>query len=432
MKPLRIAWFSPLPDERSSITSSYVSALLLPEIEKECEITLFTNTFLKHPKLPTYHYLKAFRVHKDTPFDLFFYQLEDKPSHDFIRFHLGLMPGVVWFHDALLSTAGPIPILNSPWSDIVEKYHTPSCDWPSRKKVHTYRGPLAYRELGLAAVPVFSSEVAHGEYRRNIKEKIASASDTASYFVPVPLKDELFEDLPEQKSDSSTLSLAIAGAPFVENRIEKTLRAMEQARGKVARSVKLKWLVPEKARQEAAKLVEKYSELDIECLYGESPSQWEEIIRTCDVALHLSFTVFGHREPFPGISLALGREVVVTDFGVHDYLPENLVMKVRPGESEVGELALLIQKLSERSLSLNENNRAFAFERYQKKVVVHNLLSVFERSSQQVLPAHYDRWGKLLSTAKQNLLTESQSLVQSAYFEHALSPIFDELGWLER
>ena len=83
---LRVAWFAPLKDQES--LGAYTTRILLPHLKNKCDITLFdleSGEFLgQHVK----NFLSAFREHREQPFDLFFYQLEDRRSAYFVRTHL--------------------------------------------------------------------------------------------------------------------------------------------------------------------------------------------------------------------------------------------------------------------------------------------------------------------------------------------------------
>ena len=66
---LRLAWFSPWPDNDRSI-AAYCSRVLLPELEDHFEITVFCDRSGSYLKLPVEHYLNAYKLHRDNPFAL--------------------------------------------------------------------------------------------------------------------------------------------------------------------------------------------------------------------------------------------------------------------------------------------------------------------------------------------------------------------------
>src|SRR5437762_2247438 len=81
-KPMRIAWFSPLPPVRSGIAD--VNAELLPRLERDFVIERFDQ-----PRAHDFVWrnLRA-------PYDLVVYQLGNASCHDFIWAYLARFPGL--------------------------------------------------------------------------------------------------------------------------------------------------------------------------------------------------------------------------------------------------------------------------------------------------------------------------------------------------
>src|SRR5690606_23982396 len=112
--------------------SAYFTSLVLPELENSFEIELFDSEEREVLGRRTKHFLKAAAIHAVSPFDLFFYQLENAKEAHFVRFHLGLQPGVVLFHDLFLSDEGPEPLLESHWRAVLAKYRGHTASWAER------------------------------------------------------------------------------------------------------------------------------------------------------------------------------------------------------------------------------------------------------------------------------------------------------------
>ncbi|NDC39127.1 MAG: hypothetical protein EBZ48_13955, partial [Proteobacteria bacterium] len=151
-KKLRIAWFSPLPGGSTPIgsKSAYASEKLLPLLRASFDLELFHDEFRPYQDYPTHHYLSAFERHAAAPFDLFFYQLEDLPSSAFARAHLGLIPGVVWFHDLLFTTKCPEGLLHSSWEVALQKFLGLKAIWPTQELWPDVSSPLDKRAASLA------------------------------------------------------------------------------------------------------------------------------------------------------------------------------------------------------------------------------------------------------------------------------------------
>jgi len=90
---MRIAWFSPLPPERSGIAAytANLVPLLAPEHAVDCWSGANAQDFLW--------------TERRDPYDLFIYQLGNAPCHDYMWGYLAAFPGLVVLHDARLHHA---------------------------------------------------------------------------------------------------------------------------------------------------------------------------------------------------------------------------------------------------------------------------------------------------------------------------------------
>ncbi|MBP7571088.1 MAG: glycosyltransferase family 4 protein [Acidobacteria bacterium] len=112
----RLAWFTPLPPERSGIAD--YNAALLPRLAAAHDIDVFTGTEAPQPLDITA--LPVFPAHEygwrqlQRPYDLNVYQLGNAPCHDFIWPHLAHYPGLVVLHDGQLHHARARLLLAAP------------------------------------------------------------------------------------------------------------------------------------------------------------------------------------------------------------------------------------------------------------------------------------------------------------------------------
>src|SRR3954466_11785135 len=90
---MRIAWFSPLPPDRSGIAA--YSADLVPRLAQTHAIDTLSGA-------TAHHFLWQARRH---PYDLVVYQLGNAPCHDAMCGYLAAFPGLVVLHDARLHHA---------------------------------------------------------------------------------------------------------------------------------------------------------------------------------------------------------------------------------------------------------------------------------------------------------------------------------------
>src|SRR5262245_27559113 len=99
----RIAWLSA---PRAGSASAHTEAELIPFLRGSFEIEQFSPGGDRP-------LADAVRVHREKPFDLFFYQVEDDPECDPVRAHLLLVPGAVLYHDVWFVPREEKPVLAS-------------------------------------------------------------------------------------------------------------------------------------------------------------------------------------------------------------------------------------------------------------------------------------------------------------------------------
>ena len=460
MNPLRVAWFSPLniegaklkiyeqqSDSIASSSSAYVSDILLPLLKNDFEIEVFHEGFESYQDFPTFHYLKAFERHAAKPFDLFFYQLEDRECCNFIRMHLGLMPGVVFFHDLLFTKDGPEPILNSPWTDVIScfKNHCSGSKvaWPDRTKKFERQGPIAYREAGLSLLSLFSSERDYGEYTRQIEHGLSKSlleagvkNTVEASYVPFPVDPALAL---KPKSDSSKLRIGFCGSTKIEHRSHKLLEALS----KTEVDYKLIWMIDSDEENLALDLLGEFGIESYEFLVFRTPSAWQELVTSLDLAVHTQFSAFGQPGPYLAMSLMAGLPVAVTRFGTTDVLPASVVFHIEAGETESSQIIELLERLSDGSKTSSlQTTRDYAAEIFDCQAVASELSSMFLKS-RQYFQESLGAWDNFQFKARKSLLNEVSELylrgsnldsrVLSEGSEHfaktVLKPIFRTLNW---
>ncbi len=436
-KRLRIAWFSALDGDS---VSAYTSRILLPILRKDHNIDLFHDSFSNYQDYPTYHFLTAIGRHKEQPYDLFFYQLEDSKTSNYVRIHLALVPGVALFHNFLLSDDGPEPILNSAWKDVLSKFDNQTLSWPDRKKEHKKDSKAALRETGMSIVPVFTSERDLSDYRRLSSVKLKTGMEDLSFFLPYPVRESVFNN-----SDTSTQRVLYCGSPRIENRPHKLLQALSELKGP-----RLCWLVSEREFSEARRLLEEFGLKDADLIAGRTPEKWEETVKEGGIAIHTHFSVFGQVGPYFHISLMAGLPCLVSDFGSSDYFPSNVLFKIPPGEGEANLLRTTIETiLSNPGLSRVKLAAEYAREMYSERAVAGELSYIFERSLPLIKEVS-ESWRAFEEVAAKDLVEEvlgKGGLIIEDSEEHRGGPsgigfwspasakalvvnrVFRELGW---
>jgi hypothetical protein len=421
---IKIAWFSEL--NRPDSLSSYFSSSILPYLKEKFDISLYHNSFDEIPGFETSHYLKAFEDDRQKDFDIFFYQLEDHQGSNFVRSHLGLIPGITYFHHFNLSNYGPEPLLNSPYSDIAAKFNSGDKAWPERDKKYKPKGPAAYRESALSPVSIFSNPHSLDEYKRQIslKLKLPGEAGLNAFYLPYPVKIE--KDL-SKKRETQSFRIAYIGSTRIENRAHKVLAAMAD----LGKGIELDWLIPAHETSEAKDMLEEYQISGAKLHTEYDPQSWKEIVINADCAIHTLFSVYGHSEPYLSISLAHGLPVLVTNFASTESMPDNILFKIQPGETESIQITEIIKAiLEDNTLEYRETAIRYCVENNDPAKIAAELASIF-RKRKDYLRDFKNTWQKLCNVARESLLNESSTFLDSEN-EIALNmvlPVFKELGW---
>jgi len=446
----RIAWMGPLNlspdttgDARGGLAGESVGAYcadqLLERLGEHFSLDLYYDGVTPYRDFPTFHYLSAAQRHAQHPYDLFVYQLEDAACADFVRMHLALIPGLVWFHDVLFTRHGPEPMKNSPWSAVLDRFKG-SKDWIDHDHEYPARGALAERELSLAGIAAFSTPRAHCEGRAVLGQALGalcSAGKFSSFYLPLPVPE-----LTAQPSTSlaGELRIAFCGTPRIEHRAHKILWALQRTPN-LAR-IKFDWLVSDTEYAAAQSLLAEpgfdAAAARITLHSGRSASAWEKLVASCDLALHPLFSAFGHPGLYLAISQSLGVPTVVSRFGDTDYQADGVLFKVDSGAHESQSYQEIFEQVLNLGVSdrrkLGELGAIFALEQYSSAVVAQEFRDVIERSILAIAPVT-DRWRVLEREARVEVLREARELtvrgdaLMKSEYENLFGATFEEFGW---
>ncbi len=350
MKRKRIAWFSPLgSDTTSPDIASYVSRQVLPFLRDEFEIVLFHGDV--HPVdlygLEQHHFLCAMREHRECPFDLFFYQVEDAPSSYFSRYHLGVAPGLVLFHHYRLLTPPSVAMHHSSFEPVIEIVHERRNELPPFMVWPEHRGPEARRELALAGGLLFSQYRAFEDYQHFSDPRLITEPFVSYLPVPVTVSSPIQSSSTE--FSSTHLRVGMTASPGMEGRAHKVLGALaHRQRVGASKHVRLVWLIGSDERGRAEELIREYGvESLVELREGRCPERWQQLLPEIDIAAHLHYSAFLSPHPYLAISIAHGIPVMASDPGEAPRLPESLTFAVRPGEHEANEISLILAGFAE-------------------------------------------------------------------------------------
>ncbi|MCI5064716.1 hypothetical protein MRY87_03210 [bacterium] len=431
--------------------AAYASEVLLPHLKEERSFTfeLFhRGDATRYLDLPVYPYQRLRERHRQKPFDLCFYQIEDRTESQWVRIATNLLPGITWFHDLYFTSHGPEPILNSAWQELRRRFDDPQHPWPERGGEFPQVAPIGAREATFSFLPLFSSERDSSEYHRLIEHPLSESCRengaqfqppeiTASY-LPLPVRKSAFT--PRERRDE-VFTIAICDGARVEHRSHKVLQALQQFASDEtlpeSLRIRARWLIPAEDLSRAEAMLVEFDLPQVELLPELSPRRWEELVRESDIALHLRFSVFGQLHPYLGISMAQGVPVVVTRFGGGESLPPDLVYQIEPGIAEANDLHAVFRVLAGGTKPPHEEGRIrrYSEELFHEQSIadqLHHLLLHTGRSPH--FQRKVARWAAFESDASRALL---QEVLDEVHLEGALESAFlssfeevrNELGW---
>lgn len=440
---LRIAWFSDLSVGRTESLSTYCSRLLIPKLLKQRHsIEVFSDeaNVVGSPSIfgaPVSHYLNAYKRHRECPFDLFFYQLEDSRACRFIRGHIGLIPGVVWVHDLFCNDLGPEACHTSPWERSIRQFFDPSLQFADRSKAPHQLWPRAFRETSLCPAVLFSSLWARNEFRRMVSNRLESGDGMHHVSVlPVPVE---FSDVIASEP-SAPFHIATVSVPGIEGRSHKVLPVLRNLQS----DWHLTWLVEQHEQRAALMLMHEFgiAEERVTLITGRSVARWSEIVARSHVALHLHTSPFGHLAPFIQASLAHGCPAVTARSAQGEDFPENVAFCVTPGLHESAELQAVFAELSRvqpgqvRARHYGVQGVAYARVSFDTDRIAATLSETLVELAPHVSYV-MDRWQSLGRSAREALRGEVRDLVSAgkreviSAYDRVIAPSLKDLGWSE-
>jgi hypothetical protein len=399
---LRVAWFSPIRGGRcpKDSLSAYFTHYVVPLLRSEFDVDIY-QAEQAHLKAPgVYHFLEAQRRHAQSPYHLYFYQVEDKACSHFVRSCLGLRPGVTLFHDVLFTRPSAEALLHSPWQLIAQGLSIPEeIRWPDEEVWALSESPFGLREFSSAALPLFSNAWAHHAFRQTIHENPDAGRlnqivcHGRSYYLPVPCVAPSHT----VRSPAEPLHIAVVSSAGLEGRAHKLFQALSE----VHVPYEITWLASE--GHEHLRLQELADEFGVSCVcILRSPEQWALTLTWCDIAVHLHYSVYGNLSPYVEMSCCAGKMVLVSDFGTSNYVQGDSVIRVIPGDREVAQLKeafLLSQRdLSVlRSASTRDGRGANTFTTFEDAATE---LQILFRQHQADFSAVNRRWERVRSSAQ--------------------------------
>lgn len=336
---MKIAWFSPLyghesiePKFDSSSRAAYLSYHLVPALGEHFAIDLFyagpqSRVILDGGiEAPVYNYLNAALMAEKASYDLYVYQVEDTPYSGWIRHHLGLKPGIVWFHDILFQNRAPDPLSHSPWTYVVEALRGTELSLPEKDVWPETNDPYPWRETLLSLGAVFLSPWAHGEYRRRVAGREGIVQAIRGNQVKTPSTILRYPVLPAAHKTTSG-AIGIIGGADSEDRVSKILSALEP--GEI-----VTWFVRARDREQAERLLLLYPDCNVSVQLYDSPSEFRSMMASVGILFMLHYSLYGSLSPWFEIASEAGVVSVISNYGPAEYLSDNSVIKIPVGVEE--------------------------------------------------------------------------------------------------
>ena len=390
---LQIAYFSPLPPQRTGV-SDY-SAELLPHIAKEVEITLFATEPDKVPDSLQQDF--AIRHVGDFPgmrwnYDLALYQIGNSPYHKEIYYTLRRYPGLVALHDySLHHFIAGLTIGNDDFAGYVRElaYAKGYQGVELAHAIHWWDTPAPLFEWPLSdrLVDLSLGVIVHSDHTRL---RLLQAHPQA-YVQRINLPIQL-PTLRDRSAVRAKLGLplegfivATIGLVTPEKRLDLVLEAFAQFHRQHPNSL---WLVigdsatdedPWKESVWRMGLGEAVHRLG----YVESLDAFNDYIAACDACINLRFPTAGETSSSILRAMAMGQPVIASDAGWYSELPDECCAKVEHDGSEVDQLCEILHLWSsqeEMRLSVSKQARAYVERECDPEAIGQHYVSIIKQT----------------------------------------------------
>jgi glycosyltransferase involved in cell wall biosynthesis len=345
---LRVAYYSPLPPERSGIAD--YSALLLPALEERLDVVVIGRKTRRRPRRPD---LRLYHVGNNAD------------AHGWIVDELRRSPGVVVLHEFVLhhlvagmtlgrgDGQGYLDAMQAERGLVGRSLAHAVIDgllpplWEERPQEF----PLAREVLALSTGLIVHSRFVEAEAR-------AIGYDRPIWRIPMPA----WRDPPavaEQLPRGATPVIGCLGYLNPAKRIPELVRAFSRLRERFPQALLV--LAGQTSGVDVGAILARAglgTERDVLLLdYVDEDRLWA-LISACDVCVNLRFPTMGETSAAALRTLSLGKPLVVSDVGWFAELPDAVAVKVPVDEWEVDTLAAALDLLAERPELREEMTRA--------------------------------------------------------------------------
>ncbi|MEO7142939.1 MAG: glycosyltransferase, partial [Bryobacteraceae bacterium] len=335
---MRVAFFSPLPPQKSGIAD--YSAALVAELEKLVEVETFSSAPASfHP----------------ARYDIALYQLGNNPHHGFVYETAIQHPGVAVLHEANLHhLVADLTIRRGDWDAYLREVEhdggATALEY-ARQYVRTlqrgpdYEGlPMLRRVLGRSRAAIVHSACVESELRSaGFTGPVAKIQHGAWIVEPDRLAYRQRLGL-----DVTTPLIGIFGFLKPYKRIAESLRAFRRL---VRADPRVKMILVGEPHPELAldSLIQSLGLSDSVRVIGFAPIEdFNGYLAACDIVLNLRFPTVGESSGTLLRSLGMGKAVIVSDIGSFREYPDGVCLKAPVDQSEEDTLFEFLNRLVSR------------------------------------------------------------------------------------
>ncbi len=344
---MRVAYFSPLPPQRSGIAD--YSEALLPNLARHCELDVFIEDYAPaNPELRNIVRLRPWREfeeeHARGLYDAVLYHIGNNPQHVYIYELAVRIPGVLMLHEFNIHyLLAEVTLRRDDW----EGYF---------RELEYNAGPEALEHARRAQRGEVQPEYDRIAMNRRLLENSRAAIVHSDYMVQL-LRASGFSlplariphgvQVPQVEAQQARARLGLDHRPVVGSfgflkpykRLHSALHAFRRLE-RTFPDAQLLLVGEEHPHNPLWPLVQQLHLEDRVRIPGfVLPEEFVEYMAACDVCLNLRHPTVGESSGSLLREMALGKPVVVSNVGWYAELPEDACIKLPPGDEEVDWLA---------------------------------------------------------------------------------------------
>jgi glycosyltransferase involved in cell wall biosynthesis len=392
---LRIAWFSPLPPQRSGVAE--YSADLLPYLRERADIDVFVEDPLIHrgtgiaAEFSINHYLSFPDRMRRERYDLCVYQMGNDIVHRFVFLTLLGYPGLVVLHEPMLHHF-MLQMLSHGWTmrdyayELDYNYGTRRPDIEAMvaadaTELARFEYPMIQRVVDSSLGIIVHSEFAADEVMRC--DPACPVEVVPHAYVPEPSVERLSVDNARKRLGLDPEAFYIGAYGFMNpsKRVDLLLDCLEALAGETS----------EARLFLAGGTIEEYPVADIVREKGLAGRvdltgylEWNDMLaamKACDVAVAMRCPSAGETPGSVIRLFGLGKPVVVPDYKAYAEFPDEICVKV-PVENAAEALAPAILRCYRNRgglVEMGERARRYAVEHCSPELVASRYLDFAER-----------------------------------------------------